>query len=124
MEKTECVYSSKKRSNYAGTTKTTRNQALLLAGATNMPIVHGLQSDPFFTCFSVVDEAQYISQLDLPGSWVPIAAALLSAQATRNYIQVLRLFIRMFLFTSTSKHPDTLISNTCRVDQTSLPADA
>lgn len=99
-------------------------------GATNMPIVHGLQSDPFFTCFSVVDERSTIYfaiglYLDLG---VPIATTCTSAQATRNYIPGLtEAFYKNvpILAITTSKHPRYTYQQYMQgPDQTSLPADA
>ncbi|NLE03963.1 MAG: 2-succinyl-5-enolpyruvyl-6-hydroxy-3-cyclohexene-1-carboxylate synthase [Crenarchaeota archaeon] len=99
-------------------------------GATNMPITRGLQNDPYFTCYSIVDERSTIyfaigMYLELG---VPVATTCTSAQATRNYIPGLTeaFYKRVpILAITTSKHP----RYTCQEymqgpDQTSLPADA
>ena len=57
-------------------------------GGTNIPLVHGLQQDPFFHCYSVVDErsAMYFAIGLYLQFCEPIATTCTSAQATRNYI--------------------------------------
>lgn len=57
-------------------------------GSRNMAIVRSLEGDPYFTCYSVVDErsAAYFAigvSLEHGG---PVALSCTSAQATRNYI--------------------------------------
>ena len=61
---------------------------ILNPGATNMPIVRGVQDDPFFTCYSVVDErsAMYFAIGLHLQTGERIAINCTSAQATRNYI--------------------------------------
>jgi len=99
-------------------------------GATNVPIVQGLQNDPFFTCYSVVDErsAMYFAiglYLELG---VPIATTCTSAQATRNYIPGLtEAFYKHvpILAITASKHPRFTYQDYMQApNQTSLPADA
>lgn len=57
-------------------------------GGTNIPIVQGLQQDPFFHLYSVVDErsAMYFAIGLYMEVREPIATTCTSAQATRNYI--------------------------------------
>ena len=54
-------------------------------GGSNIPIVQGVQQDPFFTCYSVVDErsAMYFAIGLYLQLGVPIATSCTSAQATR-----------------------------------------
>ena len=57
-------------------------------GSRNMPIVKSVEDDPFFTCYSVVDErsaAYFAVGLSLEVC-EPVAISCTSAQATRNYI--------------------------------------
>ena len=57
-------------------------------GGTNIPLVRSVQNDPFFTCYSVVDERSAIYfaiGLYLQTGEI-IATSCTSAQATRNYI--------------------------------------
>lgn len=99
-------------------------------GATNIPIVQGVQSDPFFTCYSVVDErsAMYFAiglYLELG---VPIATSCTSAQATRNYIPGLtEAFYKHvpILAITASKHPRFTYQEYMQApNQISLPVDA
>lgn len=57
-------------------------------GGTNIPITHGLQQDPYFHCYSVVDErsAMYFAIGLYLQVKEPIATTCTSAQATRNYL--------------------------------------
>ncbi len=57
-------------------------------GSRNMPLVRSIEDDPFFTCFSVVDErsAAYFAvgmSLELRA---PVVITSTSGQATRNYL--------------------------------------
>lgn len=99
-------------------------------GGTNMPIARGLQNDPFFTCYSVVDErsAMYFAiglSLELGE---PVATSCTSAQATRNYIPGLtEAFYKHvpILAITMSKHPRYTYQEYMQApDQTSLPVDA
>lgn len=61
---------------------------VLNPGGTNIPVVQAIQDDPFFQCYSIVDErsAMYFAiGLHLQTGEV-IATSCTSAQATRNYI--------------------------------------
>ena len=99
-------------------------------GATNIPIVGGLQDDPFFICYSVVDErsAMYFAiglSLQLG---VPVATTCTSAQATRNYIPGLtEAFYKHvpILAITASKHPKYYLQEYMQAPiQTSLPIDS
>jgi len=99
-------------------------------GATNVPIVQGVQNDSFFTCYSVVDErsAMYFAiglYLELG---VPVATSCTSAQATRNYLPGLtEAFYKHIpiLAITVSKHPRFTYQEYMQApNQTSLPADA
>lgn len=99
-------------------------------GGSNIPIVQGIQQDPFFTCYSVVDErsAMYFAIGLYLKLGVPIATTCTSAQATRNYIPGLtEAFYKHvpILAITMSKHPRYLGQEymQCPI-QTSLPKDA
>lgn len=57
-------------------------------GTTNVPIIQGIQNDPFFTCYSIVDErsAMYFAIGLYLETGERIATTCTSAQATRNYM--------------------------------------
>lgn len=57
-------------------------------GGTNIPVVQAVQDDPFFHCYSVVDErsAMYFAIGLYLQTGEPVATSCTSAQATRNYI--------------------------------------
>lgn len=57
-------------------------------GSRNMAIVRSVETDPFFTCYSVVDErsAAYFAIGVALEHREPVALSCTSAQATRNYI--------------------------------------
>lgn len=103
---------------------------VLSPGGSNIPFVQGVQEDPYFKCYSVVDErsAMYFAiglYLELG---VPIATSCTSAQATRNYIPGLtEAYYKHvpILAITTSKHPRYLMQEymQCPI-QTSLPIDA
>lgn len=99
-------------------------------GATNVPIVSGIQNDPFFTCFSVVDErsAMYFAIGLSLEKGVPVAITCTSAQATRNFVPGLtEAFYKHIpiLAITASKHPKYTGQEYMQApDQTSLPADA
>lgn len=99
-------------------------------GGTNIPIVQGLQDDPFFHCYSVVDErsAMYFAiglQMQLNE---PIATTCTSAQATRNYLPGLtEAFYKHIplLAITCSKHERYTYQECMQApNQTSLPADS
>lgn len=99
-------------------------------GTTNMPIIRGVQNDPFFTCYSIIDErsAMYFAIGLYLKLGEPIATTCTSAQATRNYIPGLtEAFYKHvpILAITTSKHPKYTYQEYLQgPDQTSLPADA
>ena len=61
---------------------------VLSPGGSNIPIVQGVQDDPFFKCYSVVDErsAMYVAIGIYLQTGEIVATSCTSAQATRNYI--------------------------------------
>ena len=61
---------------------------VLSPGGRNMPLVRSLESDPFFNCYSVVDErsAVYFAIGISLEKQAPVVLSCTSAQATRNYI--------------------------------------
>lgn len=103
---------------------------VLSPGGSNIPIVQGVQQDPFFNCYSVVDErsAMYFAiGLHLQTGEI-VATSCTSAQATRNYLPGLTeaFYKRVPILAITiSKHPMYLGQDymQCPI-QTSLPVDA
>lgn len=103
---------------------------VLSPGGSNIPIVQGVQQDPFFKCYSVVDErsAMYFAiGLHLQTGEI-IATSCTSAQATRNYLPGLtEAYYKHvpILAITMSKHPKYLGQEymQCPI-QTSLPIDA
>lgn len=103
---------------------------VLSPGGSNIPIVQGVQQDPFFKCYSVVDErsAMYFAiGLHLQTGEI-VATSCTSAQATRNYVPGLtEAYYKHvpILAITMSKHPKYLGQEymQCPV-QTSLPVDA
>ena len=61
---------------------------IISPGGTNIPLVKLVQSDNFFTCYSIVDErsAVYFGIGVYLQTGEPVALICTSAQATRNYI--------------------------------------
>lgn len=61
---------------------------VLNPGGTNIPLVHAVQNDPFFTCYSVPDErsAMYFAIGLYLQTGEIVATSCTSAQATRNYV--------------------------------------
>lgn len=99
-------------------------------GGTNIPIVHGLQQDSYFKCYSVVDErsAMYFAiglQIQV-GELV--ATTCTSAQATRNYLPGLtEAYYKHIpiLAITCSKHARYTYQECMQApDQTSLPVDS
>ena len=103
---------------------------VLSPGGSNIPIVQGVQNDPFFKCYSVVDErsAMYFAIGLYLQTGEMIATSCTSAQATRNYLPGLtEAFYKHvpILAITMSKHPMYLGQDymQCPI-QTSLPIDA
>ena len=103
---------------------------VLSPGGSNIPIVQGVQHDPFFKCYSVVDErsAMYFAIGLYLQTGEPVATSCTSAQATRNYLPGLTeaYYKRVPILAITmSKHPKYLGQEymQCPI-QTSLPVDA
>ena len=106
------------------------NQLVLSPGGTNAPFIRGVQDDPFFLCFSVVDErsALYFAIGVYLSTGKPVAVCCTSAQATRNYIPGLtEAYYKHvpILAITFSKHPQYTYQEYMQApDQTSLPRDA
>ena len=106
------------------------NQMVISPGGTNAPFVKGVQDDPFFTCYSVVDErsALYFAIGIYLATGKPVAMCCTSAQATRNYVPGLtEAFYKHvpILAITFSKHPQYTGQDYMQApNQTSLPVDA
>lgn len=103
---------------------------VLSPGGSNIPIVQGVQNDPFFKCYSVVDErsAMYFAIGLYLQTGEIVATSCTSAQATRNYVPGLTeaFYKRVPILAITmSKHPRYVGQDymQCPV-QDSLPVDA
>lgn len=98
-------------------------------GGTNIPLIKAVQDDPFFNCYSVVDErsASYFAIGIYLQKKVPVALICTSAQATRNYIPGLTeaFYKRVPILAITmEKHPRFKYQEYMQApDQTSLPND-
>jgi 2-succinyl-5-enolpyruvyl-6-hydroxy-3-cyclohexene-1-carboxylate synthase len=106
------------------------NQIVISPGGTNVPFVKMVQNDPFFKCYSVVDERSAIYfaiGLYLQTGKI-IATSCTSAQATRNYIPGLTeaYYKRVPILAITmSKHPRFTYQEYMQApDQVSLPKDS
>lgn len=106
------------------------SKIVISPGGTNIPFVEAVTIDPFFTCYSVVDErsAMYFAiGLYLQTGQV-VATSCTSAQATRNYIPGLtEAFYKKvpILAITMSKHPRFTYQEYMQApDQTSLPKDS
>lgn len=103
---------------------------VLSPGGTNAAFVRGVQDDPYFDCFSVVDErsALYFAIGIYLSTGKIVAVCCTSAQATRNYIPGLtEAFYKHvpILAITFSKHPQYTYQEYMQApDQTSLPKDA
>lgn len=106
------------------------NQMVISPGGTNAPFVKGIQDDPFFTLYSVVDErsALYFAIGIYLATGKPVAMCCTSAQATRNYVPGLtEAFYKHvpILAITFSKHPQYTGQDYMQApNQTSLPVDA
>lgn len=103
---------------------------VLSPGGSNIPIVQGVQQDPFFKCYSVVDErsAMYFAIGLYLQTGEIVATSCTSAQATRNYVPGLtEAYYKKvpILAITMSKHPKYLGQEymQCPI-QTSLPIDS
>lgn len=105
-------------------------QLVLSPGGTNAAFVRGVQDDPYFQCYSVVDErsALYFAIGIYLATGKPVAVCCTSAQATRNYIPGLtEAYYKHvpILAITFSKHPRFTYQDYMQApDQTSLPRDA
>lgn len=102
---------------------------VLSPGGSNIPIIQAVQEDPFFTCYSVVDErsAMYFAIGLYLKTGEIIATSCTTANATRNYVPGLTeaFYKRVPILAITmSKHPMYLSQEymQCPI-QTSLPID-
>ncbi|MBQ9343945.1 MAG: 2-succinyl-5-enolpyruvyl-6-hydroxy-3-cyclohexene-1-carboxylate synthase [Kiritimatiellae bacterium] len=106
------------------------HRIVLSPGGSNIPIVQGVQQDPFFTCYSVVDErsAMYFAIGLALQTGEPVATSCTTAQATRNYLPGLtEAFYKHvpILAITMSKHPLFVSQEYMQSPvQTSLPEDA
>ena len=106
------------------------SQMVVSPGGTNAPFVKGIQDDPFFTLYSVVDErsALYFAIGIYLATGRPVAMCCTSAQATRNYVPGLtEAFYKHvpILAITFSKHPQYTGQDYMQApNQTSLPVDA
>lgn len=105
--------------------------AVLSPGSRNMAIVASLESDPDFTCHSVVDErsAVYFAiGISLANGNAPVMLSCTSAQATRNYIPgMTEAFYRgtPLVVVTSDYGPDKIGQNVMQaIDQMSIPRDA
>lgn len=99
-------------------------------GGTNIPIIKAVQDDPYFNCYSVVDErsAAYVAIGIYLQKRKPVALICTSAQATRNYIPGLtEAFYKHapILAITMEKHPRFKYQEYMQEpDQASLPQDS
>lgn len=105
------------------------NQIVISPGGTNIAFIDKVQDDPFFTCYSVVDErsAMYFAIGLYLQTGKPVVTSCTSAQATRNYIPGLtEAFYKKvpILAITMAKHPRFTYQEYMQApDQTSLPKD-
>ena len=105
------------------------NQIVISPGGTNIAFINKVQDDPFFTCYSVVDErsAMYFAIGLFLQTGIPVVTSCTSAQATRNYIPGLtEAFYKKvpILAITMAKHPRFTYQEYMQApDQTSLPRD-
>lgn len=106
------------------------NNLVISPGGTNIPLVKLVQSDNFFTCYSIVDErsAVYFAIGIYLQTGKPVAMICTSAQATRNYIPGLTeaYYKRVpILAICMEKHPRFKYQGYMQApDQASLPNDS
>lgn len=109
--------------------KNSINELVISPGGTNIPLIEEVQDDPFFNCYSVVDErsAAYVAIGIYLQKHNPVAIICTSAQATRNYIPGLTeaFYKRVPLLAITmEKHPRFKYQEYMQApDQISLPND-
>lgn len=103
---------------------------VLNPGGTNIPIVQAVQDDPFFHCYSVVDErsAMYFAVGLYLQTGEVIATSCTSAQATRNYIpgltEAFYKHIPIVAITTSKLERYSYQQYMQAPDQTSLPVDS
>ena len=103
---------------------------VLSPGSRNMSIAKSVEDDPFFTCYSIVDErsaAYFAVGLSLEVG-APVAISCTSAQASRNYIPgMTEAFYRKApVLAITADYDKSFIGqqNMQALVQTSIPVDA
>ena len=105
------------------------NYIVISPGGTNIELVKKIQEDPFFNCYSIVDErsAMYFAIGIYLQTGKEVATICTSAQATRNYIPGLTeaFYKRVPILAITmEKHPRFKYQEYMQApDQTSLPKD-
>lgn len=106
------------------------NKVVISPGGTNIHVIKAIQRDPFFSCFSIVDErsAAYFAIGIYLQTRDPVVLLCTSAQATRNYIPGLTeaFYKRVPILALTmEKHPRFKYQEYMQApDQTSLPKDS
>ena len=106
------------------------HHVVLSPGGTNIPIVQAVQDDPFFKCYSVVDErsAMYFAIGLYLQTGEIIATSCTSAQATRNYIpgltEAFYKHVPIIAITTSKLERYSYQQYMQAPDQTSLPVDA
>lgn len=104
--------------------------AVISPGSRNISIVVSLESDPYFTCYSVVDErsAAYFAVGVSLAKRQPVLLSCTSAQATRNYIPgMTEAYYRgtpLVVVTSDYKLSQIGQGTMQAIDQMSIPVDA
>ena len=99
-------------------------------GSRNIPLVKSVEDDPFFTCYSVVDErsAAYFAVGMTLEQRNPVVITSTSGQATRNYIPGMTeaYYRKAPVLTVTADYDDnyTAQMNMQSVRQMTMPADA
>lgn len=103
---------------------------VLSPGGTNIPIAQAVQDDPFFNCYSVVDErsAMYFAIGLYLQTGKVVAASCTSAQATRNYIpgltEAFYKHVPIIAITTSKLERYNYQQYMQAPDQTSLPVDS
>lgn len=104
--------------------------AVISPGGRNMPLSHSLEKDPFFKCYSVVDErsaAYFAIGISLENN-APVLLSCTSAQATRNYLPgMTEAYYRGIpLVVATADYKPSLIGQGTMqaIEQMSIPKDS
>lgn len=103
---------------------------VLSPGSRNIALVRSLEGDPYFTCYSVVDErsAAYFAIGIYLERGEPVALSCTSAQATRNYIPgMTEAYYRgtpLLVITADYKPSHVGVGTMQAIQQMSIPKDA